>query len=170
VISADGSGANTLPSRPSDRPSEAALSTQSWNPEGSDLIFSARPELVDGSLDLWLIGADGTNERQLTLTPEDETAPAWSPDGARIAFTIRSFQGDCASQINTVNADGAGEPVRLTSSCDDYDPAWSPDGLQIVFARDREGAQEIYVMNADGSGQTRLTHRLALSGHPSWRP
>lgn len=36
-------------------------------------------------------------------------------------------------------------------------PQWSHDGKQIVFASDRDGDPEIYVMNADGSGQTRLT-------------
>ncbi len=39
----------------------------------------------------------------------------------------------------------------------DQGPAWSPDGTRIVFMSDRDGDWEIYVMNADGSGQTRLT-------------
>ena len=35
--------------------------------------------------------------------------------------------------------------------------AWSPDGSRIAFASDRDGNFEVYVMNADGSGQTNLT-------------
>jgi TolB protein len=37
--------------------------------------------------------------------------------------------------------------------------AWSPDGRKITFVSDRDGTYEVYVMNADGSGQRRLTHR-----------
>jgi TolB protein len=39
------------------------------------------------------------------------------------------------------------------------DPAWSPDGRRLAFGSDRDGDLEVYVMNADGSGQRRLTHR-----------
>ncbi len=38
-------------------------------------------------------------------------------------------------------------------------PAWSPDGRKIAFVSDRDGNSGIYLMNTDGSGQRRLTHR-----------
>jgi TolB protein len=41
---------------------------------------------------------------------------------------------------------------------------------QIAFASSRDGNSEIYVMNADGSGQTRLTTNAAVDGGPSWSP
>ena len=44
---------------------------------------------------------------------------------------------------------------------DDSGPAWSPDGKKIVFTSNRDGNSEIYVMNADGSGQTNLTRNGA---------
>jgi Tol biopolymer transport system component len=48
--------------------------------------------------------------------------------------------------------------VRLTdNSVSDFHPSWSPDGKRILFSSDRDGLQEIYVMMADGSRQTRLT-------------
>ena len=48
--------------------------------------------------------------------------------------------------------------TRLTYS-DTYDvaPVWSPDGRRIAFSSERDGNPEVYVMNADGSGVTRLT-------------
>ncbi len=61
----------------------------------------------------------------------------------------------------------------------DSSPAWSPDGGKIVFLRGRgnfllspgeRSAAEIYVMNADGSGVTRLTHDRFGEGSPAWQP
>jgi TolB protein len=47
-------------------------------------------------------------------------------------------------------------------------PAWSPDGSKIGFMSARDGNPEIYVMNWDGSGQTRLTNTPAVDARPSW--
>jgi Tol biopolymer transport system component len=57
----------------------------------------------------------------------------------------------------------------------DFDPDWSPDGKRIVFGSSRDDIEEIYVMNSDGSQQTRLTYNGATStssGHkfPAWSP
>src|SRR5262245_6673677 len=51
------------------------------------------------------------------------------------------------------------------------DPAWSPNGAKIAFMSDRDGGDiEIYVMNADGSNQTRLPNAPGRHAHPSWSP
>lgn len=52
----------------------------------------------------------------------------------------------------------------------DGSPAWSPDGRRIAFYSQRDGNAEIYVMNADGSGATRLTNTSADEGYPAWSP
>ncbi len=49
-------------------------------------------------------------------------------------------------------------------------PAWSPDGKKIAFASNRDGNNEIYVMNADGSAQKRLTFAPGRDAHPAWSP
>lgn len=52
-------------------------------------------------------------------------------------------------------------------------PAWSPDGKKIAFESNRDthdGNYEIYVMNADGSNQTRLTNNKAFDMQPTWSP
>ncbi len=53
---------------------------------------------------------------------------------------------------------------------DDYHPAWSPDGSKIAFTSFRDGSPAIYIMNADGSNQTRLTGDLRLAWEPDWSP
>lgn len=49
-------------------------------------------------------------------------------------------------------------------------PAWSPDGTRIAFQSNRSGDFEIYVVNTDGTGLTRLTSSDGLDLHPSWSP
>lgn len=68
-----------------------------------------------------------------------------------------------------MNADGS-EPTRLTTSPEgELHPTWSPDGRHIAFVSTRDGGKhEIYVMAADGSGQTRLTNRVGPDERPSW--
>ena len=59
--------------------------------------------------------------------------------------------------------------MRITTG-DDHAPTWSPDGSQIAFSRGAEDSaeQDIFVVNADGSGLTQLTTDPAADSHPSW--
>jgi Tol biopolymer transport system component len=52
----------------------------------------------------------------------------------------------------------------------DGSPSWSPDGKRIVFYSERDDNAELYVMEADGSSQRRLTRTPADEGYPSWSP
>ena len=45
-----------------------------------------------------------------------------------------------------------------------------PDGTKIAFTSERDGNFEIYIMNADGSAQTRLTADPATDWAPTWQP
>ena len=62
------------------------------------------------------------------------------------------------------------QSVRLRPQRLPAEPVWSPDGTRIAFESFREGNGDIYVMNADGSGLTRLTSDPALDSSPSWSP
>ena len=59
--------------------------------------------------------------------------------------------------------------IRSTPTpADVQTPAWSPDGRKLAFVSRRDGNSEIYVINADGSGQENLTQHPARDSHPSW--
>jgi len=105
---------------------------------------------------LFVMNADGSARALLGIG----NTPSWSPDG-RIAFGNGG--------ISSMNPDGTGL-INLTNQPGntDYYPAWSPDGGKIAFVRDTAGADDIYVMNADGSGVTQLTHGLASANRPAW--
>ena len=84
----------------------------------------------------------------------------WSPDGRRIAFTVqhdnprirRSFL-----DLYVMNADGGDERRLSAGARSDMHPAWSPDGRRLAFQRLHDKHWQIYVMDADGTRQTRLT-------------
>ncbi|MDA8428305.1 MAG: Tol-Pal system beta propeller repeat protein TolB, partial [Geobacteraceae bacterium] len=65
------------------------------------------------------------------------------------------------------NPDGTGD-TQLTSTGSNENPAWSPDGRLLAFSSKRGGIEAIYVMRADGSGQTRVSQNKGSSSQPAW--
>ena len=57
-----------------------------------------------------------------------------------------------------------------TFNSHNVDPDWSPDSLRIAFTSYRDGNYEIYVMNADGSAVTQLTHNSSSDSGSVWSP
>ena len=112
----------------------------------------------DGNNEIYVMDADGGNQRRLTENRRDDWSPSWSPDGKRIVFVSDRdghpdvIPGWFTSEIYVMDADGR-NPQNLTENpADDGFPSWSPDGKQIVFQSNRDdfGKYEIYVMDADG--------------------
>jgi Tol biopolymer transport system component len=141
-------------------------------PPGGRIAFESTR---DGNREIYAMNADGTGQVNLTNNPAYDANPSWSPDGSKIAFVS---DRDGNREIYAMNADGTGQ-VNLTNNpaddwrvgaINDWAPAWSPDGSRILFATDRDGNEEIYVMNADGSGQTNLTNRADDDWRPGWSP
>jgi Tol biopolymer transport system component len=96
------------------------------------------------------------------------SALATFPGGnGKIAFTgLSRPEFPSERGVFVMNPDGT-DQTFLTEG---MEPAWSPDGQKIAFASDRDGNWEIYVMNADGSGITRLTYESADDLQPAWSP
>ena len=128
----------------------------------------------DGNSEIYVMDADGKNQRRLTNHPATDFNPSWSPDGKKIAFS--SYRNGGNIQIFVMDSDGQ-NPIRLTGGVNDWNPAWSPDGQKIAF--DGFGDEEfdgeawnleIYVMDSDGKNRKRLTDSPKSNLNPSWSP
>jgi TolB protein len=103
-----------------------------WSPDGKAIAFSSGQ---NGTMDIWIMNSDGTNQRAVAATAGDENQPIWSPDGIWIAFVLRKAAEDPYGDIWLVAADG-GSPIRqVTKGQFASSPAWSPDGKWLVFSR-----------------------------------
>jgi len=137
-----------------------------WAPNGQKIAYLSYLNSVNNKPDIWLINPDGSSALNLTQTAATEGPPVWSPDGTKILFGRRSSTS-VPFDIYVMNPDGTGVTFLATGgTVTDY--RWSPDGTKIAFISTRDGNLEIYVMNANGSNQVRLTNHSALDIGPAW--
>ena len=138
------------------------ISTPRWSPGGDYLVYASNKG-PSGRLALWLIGADGKRDEALTKGPGVDWMPSWGGDGHAIAFVSDRDGGDA---LYTIAPDG-GNLKRLAEMT--YEPAVSPDGRLIAAYRvQATGADGLYLLAADGSGQPRLL--LEGGRMPAWTP
>ena len=91
-----------------------------WSPVNNDLALVATES---GNDEIWLIGHDGTNARQLTRNQwEWDKHPSWSPDGQQLVF-FSNRTG--TNQLWIMNADGSNQrPLMPANPYNDWDPVW----------------------------------------------
>lgn len=143
-----------------------------WSPDGKRIAYV---EGRDAKRDIKVINADGSNPQPLTTrTTSADFSPAWSPSGDQIAF-VSNRSGNPDIFVVDVGCIGDSDlcdqqAVNLSESNqgNDVDPAWSPDSQQLVFVSDRDGAVDLYTMDANGSNATRITASDGEERFPSW--
>lgn len=137
-----------------------------WSPDGRWLAFLSNRE--GGRDRLFVVRPDGTDLRAVSggAPTGEEREAQWSPDSQRLVFVGRPREGKSRIWVASV---AGGEPVPLTdgASVDDQ-PVWSPDGKHLAFVSDRGGNVDLYLMRADGTGQTRLTTAPGADWLPRW--
>ena len=155
-----------------------------WSPDGGSIAYASD---VEGQSDIFVMDADGTNRQNVTGdlfggAPSNEFDPQWSPDGGLLSF--ESLRRGEDFDIWTIAVDGTGTENLTAHSDDDRHSSWSPSGSKIVFGSNRrvpgddaeagcstdEGQRDLFVMNADGTSQRRLTRIEADDSSPAWSP
>lgn len=144
--------------------------------DGKQLVFGRQ---IDGKMDLWIMNADGTGERQLTNTADwQEGAPFFLPGDDRIMFRAwrKSEYGrikPTPMTVFTVKTDGT-DWRRYTFDGDmNWAPFPAPDGRHYVFVRvtDKEKNDwDVYLGDLAGTPPKRLTFHEGFDGLPSISP
>jgi len=81
---------------------------------------------------LWIINADGTNNRPLRSEAKNFSQPRWSPDGTRIAY-VSAAEGSPQLYVRWMDSGQTALLTNLTEGPDDI--TWSPDGKSIAFTQ-----------------------------------
>jgi TolB protein len=123
--------------------------------------------------EVYISDYDGANEQRITTTRQLNVSPTWGADSRVLLYaTDRNSTWEFV-----VSLLATGQRQVLTRGRPEfrdgaYNPVFSRDGKQILFAMTPvgESAQEIFVMNADGSGLRRITRNPAIDTSPTWSP
>jgi Tol biopolymer transport system component len=168
-----------------------------WSPDGSRLVFVRRPIDGLGDSDIFVVDADGSNERNISEGFEaqegqhqwSDDAPDWSPVSNSIVIaSARQVEGSPEGaywRIVTIDADGSNQTVvsdpndpgndPFPDEIPNFDefPEWSPDGQWIAFATHQQPEQQwdIQIVRANGTDQQNvLPDELFEDRAPTWSP
>jgi TolB protein len=154
-----------------------------WSPDGSEIAFNSDRD-TPGRLRGFVMDPEGGAVRRIGGDIWVEY-PAWSPDGSELAFMAQTPEGTQNYEIFVMGSDGTNVRRLTDSPGDDGWPSWSPDGTRILFSSIRDDCaysdapdckttgdigpyHTLYVMNADGSDQTRISD--AFGQIADWSP
>jgi TolB protein len=139
----------------------------SWSPDGSMIAFASDRDDPTG-LTIYVMNADGSEQRALFQHEGYALSPSWSPDGKRLVFHTN---WETKLQLYTIDIDG-GTPQKLHDLPGNaYMPSWSPNGSHIAFVNDQEGGNDdIYILNLDDNRVDRITESSDRDLWPEWSP
>ena len=164
VTDADGHGLVTL-AKDLNIDNASASEGAAWSPDSRTVAYAVGSS--SGATEIDVASLDTPEPNRLVATGD---LPVWSPDGATIAYRIdgigvRRVASD-GTQTRTISH-GSGSGVSFLQ------PQWSPDGKKVAFAQasaSRPDIDDIWVVNADGTGEIDISSSTTEKFMPAWSP
>lgn len=133
----------------------------SMTPDKQWIVFE---RMVGKNYVLYKMKPDGTGAQAITNSEVDNWYHCLSPDGTTIAYTE-------SNHITSIKLDGTmRKQLTFPTTYKDRRPWYSPNGAYIAYASGINGADDIYIMDADGSNPRRLTTSSSTDHFPVWGP
>ena len=134
-----------------------------WSPNGKLLAFESNRR--GSSYQIYLFNEDQGVVKQLTEAAAcNNWAPNWSPDGEKLVFYSNCENNQ--RNVYTMNRDGSGRQRLTSGSGENRYPIFSPDGASITFTSSRNGRDQIFLMDSDGSNQRLIADGCSSSFSP----
>lgn len=167
TMNVDGSGLERLTSN------EEFEEVPTWSADGNKILFTRQMKEPDDTShasngEIFIMDADGKNEKRLTFKKGFDSGAKVSPDGKKIAFYGPTEEKNY--EIFTMNSDGSDITNLTNDISEDYSPSWSPDGKWIAYSSGTTAQYDVWIINLDTRIKIRLTSQPKRNETPVWRP
>jgi Tol biopolymer transport system component len=149
--------------------------TPAFSPDGTRIAFMSVLQVQNPSDKPNIKTMDSSNGGAIYNLTSDVTnyayTPHYSPDGTKIVYRATVNNGS-SNDIFIMDAANGNHKINITNNhpIDEYSPVFSPDGNRIAFESNRDGNNEIYIMDINGNNPTRITNHPKNDRDPSFSP
>lgn len=132
------------------------------------IAFNSDRQAPNQIKEIYLMDADGQNQRAVTAHKTISLSPTWSAAGDAVAYTSFFSATPGIYLVDLIN--GQKSPL-VTEGSFNASPTLSPDGRHIAFARTFPGGNiEIVIADRSGGNLQRITNSRGIDTNPSWSP